>query len=256
MIAIVTLLLVLYLSLFITRIATIALVHTGLSKQVARFQARSALSTCGFTTQESEQMVNHPVRRKILMLLMLFGNVGVVAALSSLVLGFARSGEGYEAWYFKIGLLILGLILLWYVANSQFVDMQLSRVINWALRRCTSLEVKDYVRLFHLANDYRIAEIHVKSDDWVAGKKINETNVRDEGIVLLGIQRITGEYIGAPISTTEIHATDILLVYGKAGLIDDISNRKAGILGDREHRTAAHEQKEIIKAQKERDEKN
>ena len=75
---IVTLLIIVMLSLLITRIASEALTHTGLSRESARFQARSAFSGVGFTTSESEQVVNHPVRRRILMVLMMLGNAGIV----------------------------------------------------------------------------------------------------------------------------------------------------------------------------------
>lgn len=48
----------------ITRIATIALTHTGLSRQTARFQARSAFTVVGYTTSESEKLVNHPKEKE------------------------------------------------------------------------------------------------------------------------------------------------------------------------------------------------
>ena len=63
MISIVTLLLVLTLSILLVRIATVALTHTGLSRESAKFQARSAFTDVGFTTSESEKVVNHPIRR-------------------------------------------------------------------------------------------------------------------------------------------------------------------------------------------------
>ena len=66
-----SLLLVIALSMVVVRVATVALVLTGLSKQSARFQARSAFSGAGFTTSESEKVVGHPVRPQIIMLLML-----------------------------------------------------------------------------------------------------------------------------------------------------------------------------------------
>ena len=88
MLSIVSLLLVIFLSILITRIGTIALTHTGLTRQSAKFQARSTFSGAGFTTSESEMVVNHPVRRKIVMILILIGNAGIVAAMSSLILTF------------------------------------------------------------------------------------------------------------------------------------------------------------------------
>ena len=86
MAALVSVLIVLTLSLLINRIATVALTLTGLSRQVASFQSRSAFTGVGFTTGEAEHIVSHPVRRRIIMLLMLLGNAGVVTTISSLLL--------------------------------------------------------------------------------------------------------------------------------------------------------------------------
>ena len=60
MIPIITFLIVVILSVLVTRVATIALVHTGLSREAAQFQARSAFTGVGYTTTESERIVKHP----------------------------------------------------------------------------------------------------------------------------------------------------------------------------------------------------
>ena len=86
--AIIALLFVLTLSLLVTRLATSALMLTGVSHQLARLQALSALTGVGFTTSESERIVDHPVRRRILILMMLVGNAGFVTEASTLVLSF------------------------------------------------------------------------------------------------------------------------------------------------------------------------
>jgi zinc protease len=57
--------LVLVISLLITRIATIALTYTGLSRQAAKFQARSAFTGVGFTTSESEKVVMEERRLRV-----------------------------------------------------------------------------------------------------------------------------------------------------------------------------------------------
>ena len=77
MVALASVLIFTALSLLVTHVATVALTLTGLSRQLAQIQARSAFSGVGFTTTEAEQVVNHPVRRRIIMLLMLLGNWGV-----------------------------------------------------------------------------------------------------------------------------------------------------------------------------------
>lgn len=129
MVAIISLLVVITVSILMTRVATIALVHTGLSQPAARFQARSAFTGAGFTTQESERVVNHPVRRRIILLLMLLGNAGIVTAVSSLILTFVEHDDP-SSLAFKVVLLLLGLVLLWALAMSHWVDRHLSRIID------------------------------------------------------------------------------------------------------------------------------
>jgi hypothetical protein len=45
-------------SLLITRVATVIVTATGMSRQAARFQARAAFIGAGFTTSESAQVVD------------------------------------------------------------------------------------------------------------------------------------------------------------------------------------------------------
>ena len=59
MIAVISLLVTLALSALVTRIGAVALSLTGMSREVARFQSRSAYSGCGFTTREAEQAVSY-----------------------------------------------------------------------------------------------------------------------------------------------------------------------------------------------------
>ncbi len=54
-----SLLITLAVSLIVTRIAAVALMSTGLSREAARFKARSAFSGVGFTTSEAETIVYH-----------------------------------------------------------------------------------------------------------------------------------------------------------------------------------------------------
>ena len=79
------------LSIFIVRVASVALRHTGLPEVSARFQALSAISGTGFTTKEAESEVNYPVRRKIVMLLMVIGNLGVVTVMATVVVTFVNT---------------------------------------------------------------------------------------------------------------------------------------------------------------------
>jgi hypothetical protein len=91
-IGVVAALTVLALSLIITRLAATALTLTGLSREAARFQARSAFTGTGFTTSETEKVVDHPVQRRIIMLLMTARSASLVSVIISLILCFGSGG--------------------------------------------------------------------------------------------------------------------------------------------------------------------
>src|SRR5919202_5031770 len=88
MVALASVFIVVLVSLLITRVGTVALSLTGLSTESARFQARSAFFGVGFTTAEAESVVNHPVRRRIVLWLILLGNAGVISVIATLMLSF------------------------------------------------------------------------------------------------------------------------------------------------------------------------
>ncbi len=244
MVAILSLLTVLTLSILVTRIATVALSHTGLSRESARFQARSAFTGVGFTTNESEKVVNHPVRRRILLTLMLLGNAGIVTAISSLMLTFVTVDES-GSFALRFVAIAVGVGVLWTAASSNWIDHRLSTAIDRMLSRYTTLDVKDYARLLDLAGEYRVSELAVVADDWIDGRDLRDADLRREGIVVLGIHRTNGDYDGTPDGTSPVHAGDTLILYGRATALERLDQRRRGWKGDVEHARAVAEQRQV-----------
>ena len=244
MLAALTVVLVVAFSILITRVATVALTLTGLSREVARFQARSALSGAGFTTAESESMVNHPVRRRIVMMLMLMGSAGIVTVVATTAVGFAGIDGTFELTT-TAGTLVVGLGLLWWAASSQAVDRALQPVIRRLLRRYTDIDVRDYAGLLRVAGDYTIWELAVDTHDWLADRELGELRLNDEGVMVLGIQRGDGSgYDGTPAGGTSIRAGDTLILYGHADRIVELDERRAGFVGEQAHQQAVTAQQQ------------
>lgn len=234
--AIVSLLAILTMSVVITRVATVMLTATGLSREIARFQARSAFSGAGFTTSESESVVNHPVRRRIVLQLMLVGAAGVVTSLTTLLLSFADADEGQVAN--RVLVLIGGLALLYLFTRSRVVDLVLTRVTEWALRRYTRLDVRDYDKLLHISEDYAIVEVDVREGTWLAGRPLAELGLRAEGIVVLGLYRRQVGYLGVPRPSTKPMPGDRLVLYGEDANLAALGSRPVGPAGDDLHAQA------------------
>ncbi|MFP4622747.1 MAG: TrkA C-terminal domain-containing protein [Gemmatimonadota bacterium] len=245
MLGILSVLVILALSILITRVATVALTHTGLSRQSAAFQSRSAFTGVGFTTGEAESVVGHPVRRRIIAGLMLLGNVGIVTAISSLILGFVGAGDGGSGGRTRLLILMGGVAALIVFASSQWVDRWLSAAISRALDHWTRLEVRDYEELLHLSGDYRVRELRVDEEDWMAGCTLGELRLRSEGVNVLGLEKRDGDYVGVPRGETRLEPGDTALVYGRAGAIENLDERRRGAEGDREHREAVADQEAV-----------
>ncbi|MDQ4097814.1 MAG: TrkA C-terminal domain-containing protein [Actinomycetota bacterium] len=252
MYAIVVLLVVAMLSLLITRIATIALTATGMARPSARFQSRSALSGVGFTTTESEAVVAHPARRRIIMALMLLGSAGLATSIGGILVGFvgtANAGDHLTRGAVLVG----GLVLIYALSMSSRVDRALSTVIGGALARFTDLEVRDYAALLHVSGEYEVKELLAADDDWITGRTLGEMRLRDEGILVLGIVRPDGSYLGVPSKATRIEAGDTVILYGRDALFAELTDRRTGPAGDQAHRKAVAAQHEVAEHEEERE---
>ena len=248
MIAIVSLLITLFLSLLVTRVATMALMLTGLSREAARFQARSAFTGVGFTTSESELIINHPVRRRIIMFLMLMGNLGIAAVAATLVASLINTKES-SRWMTNLWILLGGLASLYFLARSRWVSRQMNRVISWALRRFSRLDVRDFVAVLNLQDGYAVTEMRVGSQDWLTGKTLVESALAKEGVLVLGITKPEGDYVGAPTARTTIAAGSKLVLYGRIDRLDELDRRKLGRRGEKAHRDAIDEHQDVLKTQ-------
>jgi hypothetical protein len=242
-VAVITLLIVILLSLLVTRVATVLLASTGLSREAAGFQARSAFTGSGFTTSESEAVVNHPVRRRVIHSLMLFGSAGVVAVIAGVVISFSEESGG-EQWLVRLLVVAAVLFVLWRGSKIAWVDRQLVRLIERGLSRYTDIPASDHVRLLDLAGTYSVLELHVQPGDWVADHTLRELALRDEGIAVLGVQPSQGTYLGVPNGETVLRAGDSLILYGRRAELAALDQRRAGPDGDRAHAEGVRRQSE------------
>ena len=238
------LLVVLTLTLVVVRVGAISLSLSGLSVWAARFQSLSALSGVGFTTTESEPVaVNHPVRRHIVMLLMLFGNAGLVTAVSTLIVTFVdlQNTESMQ----RLGILLAGLIVLCFLASSRLIDRRLAQVIRWGLKRWSNLVVHDYAQLLQWTGDHTVVELLVGENDWLAGRTLPDARLAEEGGVVLGDYRSGGDYVGVTVEDTAKSEGDRVILYGGGLQLAKIDARCADDAGDVCHRHGIELQQQL-----------
>lgn len=199
-----------YLTIILTviEINTILFTFTGLKKHIARFQVISMLTGTGFTTGESELIIDHPIRRRIGALLILFGAFSlavIISAISSIL--------SDEFFTLKIGYVAGVLVLFLFILKVSKVKSKISDLFEGELEKSFDLKdltIKDVFRSEE--NDY-LVEVPLHSSSTMIGREIKEKINSGEDINVLFIKR--GEIIiRKKRLNTELQAGDFILMYG------------------------------------------
>lgn len=207
----------------ILRIGTAALIVSGVSRDVAAFQVRSAFFGVGFTTSEAEMIVNHPFRRKLIQTLMLLGAIGITGLIGSAVVTLARTEDSV---IMPAIVLAVGLILLWALTTWRPVDRLVIRFFERLLRRWTDLDTHDYSALLRLSGDYEIRQFTIHHGGILDGRSLRELVPRQQRVVLLGVERRDHTYLGAPSLDTTLQGGDVLTVYGQHETLEGMAARE------------------------------
>jgi len=240
MAAIFALLVIAGLSLLVVRVASTALTLTGMSPDAARLQAQSAFTGVGFTTNESEMITRDPARRRVIRLLMLLGNVGFTGVLASLVISFL-SADNTGDQLLRLGAMVAGVGALWLVSRTRRFNDWLDRTMRRMLERAGVAQPTDYARLLRIRRGYTIAEIDVEDGDWLQGRALDEARPGDEGVMILGVERSDGTYLGVPSPKTRVEAGDRLTVYGEEDALRALAERRETPEGEEQHDEAMQE---------------
>ncbi|YCM45852.1 TrkA C-terminal domain-containing protein [Verrucomicrobiaceae bacterium 227] len=207
---------IILLALMVVKLGSSALQLTGMSKAVALFQAASAFFGVGFTTKEAEQVVSHPVRRRIILHLIVAGNVGLTSALATLLVTFIQSGErgigGTFAW---LGITAIVVLTIGVFLNLHFVRDPIDRFVRFTLLKSGLRKVVDYDYLLNLRDGYCVFDGEIGDDHPWIGMALCKVRPADQGVIVLGIYRSDGEFIGAPNKDSVVLKGDVLMVYGR-----------------------------------------
>ncbi len=239
-------------SLTVVRIGASLLELTGLSSEIASFQAISAFFGIGYTTSEAESVVNSPVRRKIITTLMIIGNVGITTSMATLILTFLDNSQ--KILIEKIVLMVIGLIIMFILARSKAFYSVLKKITANFMNKNYQTFLCDYEEILGVSRGFIISKIYVKDKSWMVGKSLQELKLDKEGTLVLSISRVPSEenalFIGVPKADTIIEPEDILTCYGRAEACHCLATRLKGLDGDREHLIQIEKEKEFEKLQK------
>jgi len=202
---------IILLSFLIIRVGAVALMITGLEEQRARFQALSAFTGTGFTTHEAESVINHPKRRRIISILMIMGNVGIVAVIVTMTSSIVKT-KGYFV-SLDILLFVVGIYLIYKFATHKKIIRRWESFIEDKFVKSNIFEEAATEDLLHLFEGYGLVRVIVDEQSPLNGSNLADHKLNIEGILVLGVER--GKiWIPVPRSDEVLHKDDRLVIYG------------------------------------------
>lgn len=211
--------LVIAISVFVVRIATVALKMTGLDEKRAYFQALSAFTGTGFTTKDSELVIADDIRRKIIIFLMILGNAGFITVITTLVISFGRGN--IVPLLINVFIVLLLILILFKILTHKGITKFLNDKIESKLEKRPPFQKRPVEEVLRVAKNYGIAEVNIKSNCRDMDKALSESSFRENDILILAIER-KNNVIPTPKANDRILLDDTLICYGKLSNIEKI----------------------------------
>jgi len=205
-------LVIIIISVFIVKIASVALNLTGLEEKKAFFQALSAFTGTGFTTKDSELILQDDIRRRIIMFLMILGNAGLVTVITTLLLSFNKGGFAPNLLNFAV--ILLAILFLIKISSNKVLTRKLTKKIQEKLVKRSSFTKRPVEEVLRIAKGYGIAEVTLTEECGDIGKTLIDSSFRQKDILILAIER-GPSVIPTPKATDELVIGDIVICYGK-----------------------------------------
>jgi hypothetical protein len=230
MYAMATFLIVAVISMLFTRLATGALIATGMPPSIAAFQARSAFTGAGFTTVESENVVNHPIRRKIVAMTMLVGNLGTPTLIVTVLLGLAGPGPGgtTDRLLFMVGVMAMVLLLLSLPPVTRWLVSSGGRYARGRLIPAVADEVVDLVEL---GDGFVVAELALQAAADAGPRSLRGLDLALPDLHVLGVRGRdssgTTTFLGEAPEDVDLGAGDVLVVFGNRARMEELAASEA-----------------------------
>ena len=193
---------------------------TGLKGTVARFQVISMLTGTGFTTDESKSIIDHPVRRKISMFLILFGAFSlavIISSISTLLTDDLRLME--------LSIIIGILVVLTVLVKAPFLNNRLSNKMKSEMYNHYELWEHPIDEVLFLEEEDVVMEIDIYEDSQFIDVKAFDVISDGADINILFIE--SGEVkIRKELYEYKIKLGDNLFLYGNKKEIEETFSKE------------------------------
>ena len=206
----------------VVEIFTVLFRLTGLREDKARFQAISCMTNSGFTTRESELILNSAARRNLARVMMLFGYLFAVSGVSLLVNLFIRSSGDQINWM-SILYSFIFLVVILVITRSKWIIRKFDELVERLAKNKTKGAFCNNVRILEMFHDKLIAEVFVTCiPPEIRDKTLLEMNFRHTYKLNILLIKRGNTIIDHVISSDQIKEADRVLIYGSKSNIMEL----------------------------------
>jgi hypothetical protein len=202
---------------------------TGLKVEISRFQVISMMTGTGFTTEESELISGHPIRRKLATFLILFGAFSLAVIISS-ISNFLSDELNMDEILSIAG----GVLLVFGVLKLKWTKRLLSKRFTQKMKQRVELADLPIRDVFLTNTDDYVLNLHIYENSFTVLKTLKQM-VKDReqlDFVVLFIKR--GELIiRNHVYDTKIQEGDQILLFGKKQVILDVFQHDIKIMEEK-----------------------
>lgn len=218
--------------MLIAEIFTVLFRLTGLPEEKAKLQVVSLLTTCGFTTKETEPFVMTPARRKLCMTAMIFGyafSATLVSAFISIVLSIG-SAQDENLWY--VLLILVGAMILFIILSKiKFIKNGFDSIIFKLGHALSKSKTRNHLKVVDNYGTNSIVELTLITLPFNFNERtLEELRIKQNyGLTVLAINR-NGKVINNVSRDEVLKEKDIVTLYGdfnsiKTIFIDEVEKR-------------------------------
>lgn len=205
----------------IVEIVSILFKSTGMDLYKARFQTISIITHTGFTTRESELVVQHPMRRKIASFLMVVSYLAQITLISVLLNILISDVDALLSIGVVVSVALVFFILL---TRTKFLSSRIDRFIEKIIEKriLHSTRKNPMSRVMKTGAEYGIYEIVVDEGGGLDGIALKDAGLKKDFIQVLKIEK-GNESINFPGPDQIMNMGDKLIVYGQIKSIRELS---------------------------------
>ncbi|HAT4246451.1 TPA: potassium transporter TrkA [Clostridium perfringens] len=210
MVLVLTFILFLMIFLIIVDFFAILFRLTGVPIEKARFQVTSLLTGTGFTTKESEIIVQHPTRRKLAIWLMGFSYASTATIISFAVNIITSSVIDVGS----IAVIVLFIVFVLFFHKSSLLEKFENKIEKFIVQS----KIWDKINSKHLTlitntKGFGVYEIYLSNKTTLIGKSIRDSDLKENEIEVLNIDK-GDKFVNFPTPDYIFEICDKVTVYG------------------------------------------